>query len=79
MSIQDLLANWEEELAAALSQPDEGHHVTEMRDVDLTNETDRRIASAGIRSNVHAGDLPVPASIKSIKQPWMMGLYQLER
>ena len=56
MSVKDLIANWEEALAVALSQPDEQDPVTEMHDDALTNVADRRIASArGTRSNVHAG------------------------
>ena len=49
MSIKDLMANWEEALAVALSQP--AHQ--EMHDDALTDVADRRIAR--IRSNVHAG------------------------
>ncbi len=55
MSVKDLIANWEEALALALSQPEDEDPVTEMHDGDLTNVADRRIASARIRSNVHAG------------------------
>ncbi len=58
MSVKDLIANWEEALAVALSQPDDRNPVTEMHDDALTNVADRRIASDGIariRSDVHAG------------------------
>ena len=53
MSAKDLIANWEEALAVALSQPDDEDPVTEMLDDALTSVPDRRIR---IRSNVHAGD-----------------------
>ncbi len=54
MSVKDLIANWEEALALALS-PDEDP-VTEMHDDDLTNVADRQgITRSRIRSNVHAG------------------------
>ena len=53
MSVKDLIANWEEALAVALSQPDDQDPVTEMLDDALTDVADRRIAK--IRSNVHAG------------------------
>ena len=54
MSVQDLIANWEEALALALSQPDERGAI-ELTRGDLETVADRRIASAGIRSNVVAG------------------------
>jgi len=60
MSVKDLIANWEEALAVALSQPDDQDRVTEMHDDALTNVADRRIY-ARFRSNLHAGwaDLPL--------------------
>ncbi len=62
MSVNDLMAKWEEALELALSQPDDEDPVTEMHDVALTDVADRRIARIGIariRSNVHAGSLNV--------------------
>ena len=53
MSARDLIIQWEEALAVALSQPDDEDPITEMHDGDLTNVADRRIAR--IRSNVLAG------------------------
>ena len=53
MSVKDLIANWEEALSVALSQPDDQDPVTEMHDDALTNVADRRIVR--IRSNVRAG------------------------
>ena len=55
MSVKDLIANWEEALALALSQPDDQDPVSEMHDDDLTNVADLRIARMRVRSNVVAG------------------------
>ena len=51
MSVKDLIANWEEALAVALSQPDKRDAI-ELNDGDLEIVADRRI-----RSNMHAGQL----------------------
>ncbi len=58
MSVKDLIANWEEALTVALSQPDEGRGVIELNDGDLETVSGQRI-----RSNVHAG--PFPTTINS--------------
>ena len=59
MSVKDLLANWEEALAVALSQAADDEAMAVQADLDTV--ADRRSASAGIRSNVHAG-----ATIKAL-------------
>ncbi len=55
MSIKDLLTNWEEALAVALSQPDK-RDADELNDDDLETVADRRIRT--IRANVRAGSWP---------------------
>ena len=55
MSVKDLIAEWEEALGVALSQPDDEDPVTEMHDgnLDLTNAA--HSARMRVRSNVRAG------------------------
>ena len=56
MSAKALIVEWEEALAAALSQPgDQEDAVTEMRDGDLTDVADLRVARLRVQSHVHAG------------------------
>ena len=52
MSVKDLIANWEEALAVALSQSDE-RDIMELDDGGLEHVADRRLAA--IRSGLRAG------------------------
>ena len=52
MSVEDLIANWEEAVAVALSRPDDEDCVTEMDHGALANVADRRIALLRSRAQV---------------------------
>ena len=55
MSIKDLVAEWEEALGVALSQPHNEDSVTEQQDDALTYVASGFATGVRIRSNVQAG------------------------